>query len=331
MTHQPLRPTSPWHTESYDIFINDQLPQLLAARLPLSGYQVTQTSEQTYTVVVAIRNGNGEIEVEYPHIPLPSERGTFQIEGKEFVIIPLALDDHLDQAEIHCVGEQIYTEIEAQLGEAPEHIPWDAALLKAWLPLTKWIAGFLSGRGQVLDATNWLSEERHLRAILIPDRKKMFTPGHFGRVCPFETPEGPNIGKVLRIAVGATIQNRKIIITDPSPVAGLGVNASMIPLLEHSDPNRLLMGANMLGQWLVPPDPEPALVQTGFEPNVPNFWCGRNLLTAYVSNGDDTYEDALDFKPVCRPTSGLPARSRAWRQIQQPSRREGRGRPHPVR
>ena len=67
----------------------------------------------------------------------------------------------------------------------------------------------------------------------------------------------------------------------------------MIPLLEHNDPNRLLMGANMLGQWLVPPDPEPALVQTGFEPNAPNFWCGRNLLTAYVSRGADTYEDAL--------------------------------------
>ena len=182
MTTQPhpLSPTSPWHTESYDTFINEQLPQLLAARLPLAGYRVTQTSEQTCTVAVAIRNGNGEIEVEYPDIPVPSERGTFQIDGKEFVVIPLALDDHLDQAEIHCVGEQLYTEIETQLGEAPEHIPWDAALLNAWLPLTKWITEFISGRGQILDTTNWLSEERHMRAILIPDRQKLFTHGHFG-------------------------------------------------------------------------------------------------------------------------------------------------------
>jgi len=288
-----LNPTSHWHKESYDTFINDQLPQLLAARLPLAGYRVTHTTEQTCTVTVAIRNGNGEIEVEYSNLPYPSERGTFRIEGQEFVVIPLALDDHLDRAEIHCVGEQLYTQIEAQLGEAPEHIPWDAALLKAWLPLTKWITGFLSGRGQILDTTNWLAEQRHLRAILIPTIHNLITPGHFGRVCPFETPEGPNIGKVLRIAVGATIQDRKIIIIDDRPAMGLGVSASMIPLLEHDDPNRLLMAANMLGQWLVPVEPEPALVQTGNEPNSPNFWCGRNLLTAFVSRGSDTYEDAL--------------------------------------
>jgi len=288
-----LNPTSPWHKESYDTFINDQLPQLLAARLPLSGYRVTEYAEQTCTITVAIRNGNGEIEVEYPDIPVSSERGTFQIEAQEYVIIPLALDDHLDRAEIHCVGKQLYTAIEAQLGEAPEHIPWDAALLKAWLPLTKWITGFLSGRGQILDTTNWLSEQRHLRAILIPNREKLITPGHFGRVCPFETPEGPNIGKVLRVAVGANIRDGKLVITDSSPAAGLGVSASMIPLLEHDDPNRLLMAANMLGQWVVPPDPDPALVQTGNEPNTPNFWCGRNLLTAFVSRGADTYEDGL--------------------------------------
>ena len=293
-----LNSTSPWHKESYDSFINDHLPQLLAARLPLASYRVENIAEQTCTVAVAIRNGHGEIEVEYQDIPYPSERGTFKIEGQETLVIPLALDDHLDQAKIHCVGEQLYAEIEAKLGEAPEHIPWDAALLKAWLPLTKWITDFLAGRGQILDATNWLSEQRHLRAILIPNRGKLITPGHFGRVCPFETPEGPNIGKVLRVAVGATIQDQKIVILAAGPAVGgpttgLGVSASMIPLLEHDDPNRLLMGANMLGQWAVPPDPEPALVQTGNEPNVPNFWCGRNLLTAFVSRGADTYEDAL--------------------------------------
>jgi len=306
MNHQPLTPASPWHKESYDALINDQLPQLLAARLPLAGYRVEQTSEQAYTIAVAIRNGNGEIEVEYPDIPVPSAQGTFQIEGQAYIVIPLALDDHLDQAEIDCVGEQLYDEIEAQLGEAPEHIPWDESLLNAWLPLKKWITGFITSRGQILDTTNWLAEQRHLRAILIPNREKLFTPGHFGRVCPFETPEGPNIGKVLRIAVGASIQDRKIVIIDPSPAAGLGVSASMIPLLEHDDPNRLLMGANMLGQWLVPPDPEPALVQTGFEPDVPNFWCGRNLLTAYVSNGTDTYGDALTISQSAAARLGYP-------------------------
>jgi hypothetical protein len=312
-----LNPTSPWHKKSYDTFLNDKLPQLLAARLPLAGYQVTSTSDQNCTtasaisLTVAIRNGNGEIEVEYQDIPYPNEKGIFQIADQPYIVIPLALDDHLDRAEIHCVGEQIYGEIEAQLGEAPEHIPWDAALLKVWLPLTKWITDFLSERGQILDTTNWLSEQRHLRAILIPNREKLITPGHFGRVCPFETPEGPNIGKVLRVAVGATIEAGKFAITDPSPVtsapgSGLGVSVSMIPLMEHDDPNRLLMGANMMGQWVVPTEPEPALVQTGNEPNAPNFWCGRNLLTAFISWGADTYNDALVLSQSAATRLGFP-------------------------
>ena len=45
----------------------------------------------------------------------------------------------------------------------------------------------------------------------------------------------------------------------------------MAPLLEHNDLNRQLMGVNMMRQWLVPPDPEPALVQTGNEPDTPGF------------------------------------------------------------
>ncbi|KKK83909.1 hypothetical protein LCGC14_2788660, partial [marine sediment metagenome] len=68
---------------------------------------------------------------------------------------------------------------------------------------------------------------------------------------------------------------------------------SMIPLLEHDDPNRLLMGANMMRQQMVPDEPEPALVRTGNEPDEPGFWCGRNLLTAFVSWGGDTFDDGI--------------------------------------
>ncbi|MFQ5616766.1 MAG: hypothetical protein ACE5GO_09970, partial [Anaerolineales bacterium] len=129
--------------------------------------------------------------------------------------------------------------------------------------------------------------------MFLPNRQRLITPGHVGRACPFETPEGPNIARVLRLAVGAAIRDGAIVIANDRPEAGLGMTASMIPLLEHNDPNRLLMGANMMGQWIVPPDPEPALVQTGNEPNAPDFWCGRNLLTAFVSWGADTFEDGI--------------------------------------
>ncbi len=71
------------------------------------------------------------------------------------------------------------------------------------------------------------------------------------------------------------------------------MSLSVIPLVEHSDANRLLMGANMMRQWLPYDQPEPALVQTGNEPLVPEFWCGRNLLTAFVSWGEETDEDGI--------------------------------------
>ena len=76
------------------------------------------------------------------------------------------------------------------------------------------------------------------------------------------------------------------------PQAILGTNALMIPLLEHDDPNHLLMAVNMMRQSIPPPELEPALVQTGFEPDDAgsDFWTGKNLLTAYVSLGEATTE-----------------------------------------
>jgi hypothetical protein len=67
----------------------------------------------------------------------------------------------------------------------------------------------------------------------------------------------------------------------------------MLPFMENNDPNRQLMAANIQRQAIVPTNPEPAWVQTGNEPDVAGFWCGRNLLTAFVSWGEGTSEDAI--------------------------------------
>jgi hypothetical protein len=80
----------------------------------------------------------------------------------------------------------------------------------------------------------------------------------------------------------------------------------MIPLLEHNDANRLLMGANMMRQALIPPEPEPALVQTGNEPDAPNFWTGRNLLTAFVSWAIDTSYDGIVISQSCAQRLNYP-------------------------
>ncbi len=52
--------------------------------------------------------------------------------------------------------------------------------------------------------------------------------------------------------------------------------------------------------------PEPALVQTGNEFSAPGFWCGRNLLTAFVSWGRDTFEDGILISESAAKRLGYP-------------------------
>ena len=283
---------TPWHKASYDQFLSDSLPQLLAERLPLASFQVIEndSSDNTYTVLVELAGG---AQANYPSIPHPDDAGLFYIAGSQYVVIPLASHEELDRAEIACVGEQLNAYIQERLGQASNGLNWDDEILHAWLPLDRWVDEFLLAKAQPLDATNWLSRHTHLRRLLIPGREKVVAPGQMGRVCPFETPEGPNIGRVFTIAVGAEIHDRRLVVVDERPEASLGLSASMLPFLEHNDPNRLLMAANMMRQGMPSSQPEPAWVQTGLEPDAPDFWCGQNLLTAFVSWGPGTSEDGI--------------------------------------
>ncbi len=329
---QSLQTSAPWHKASFDRFVNDRLPALLAARLPLAGYHVEPATPYACRVAIALSSEAGEVQVDYADVPQPDAEGVFEVDGVCRVVVPIASREELDVAEIRCVGEQLYDWIEARLGEAPSGLPWDASLVRAWLPLDSWVREFLtaaqeldprtrallsrsehlerwqrrfSHAGQVLDEPNWLSRQGHLRSVLIPTRERLFAPGQIGRACPFETPEGPNIGRVLHIAVGAEIEDGKLQVIDEAPESALGLTASMVPFLEHNDANRQLMGTNMMRQWLVPPDPEPAWVQTGNGPDVPDFWCGRNLLTAFIS-WDDTFEDGIVISASCAARLSYP-------------------------
>ncbi len=287
-----LNPKMPWHKASYDQFLNDTLPHLLAERLPLAGYQVIDNEAPlgTCTLLVELTGG---VQATYPSIPRPDEAGLFHLNGEAYVVVPLASSEALAEAEIACAGEQLFAYVQERLGQATNGLAWDAEMLRAWLPLERWVNEFLQATAQPLDRTNWLSRHTHLRRILIPNRQKVVALGQVGRVCPFETPEGPNIGKAFTVAVGAEIRQRRLVVVDPRPEASLGLSASMLPFLEHNDPNRLLMAANMLRQGIQQEHPEPAWVQTGFEPDAPDFWCGHNLLTAFVSWGPGTSEDGI--------------------------------------
>jgi len=283
------KPATPWHKLSYDLFLNERLPLLLAERLPLSGYQVVPEGEYTVRIEVGVQSASAA----FAGIPLPDEDGLFFIQEEPVVVVPQAADDDLEHTTIRCVGELLYDSLAGRLGQSPEEIAWESELLKAWLPLGAWISEFFLRQGQRLDSTNWLSRNTHLRRLVLETWHDVNHPSQRGRVCPFEMPEGDNLGRVFTISRGAAIQDGKLVSLDPSPQAGLGLTAATIPFIEHNDPNRTLMGTNMLRQWIERTDPEPALVQTGFEPAAAGFWNGRNLLTAFTSWGAGTIEDGI--------------------------------------
>ncbi|HDI02490.1 MAG TPA: DNA-directed RNA polymerase subunit B'', partial [Ignisphaera sp.] len=74
-----------------------------------------------------------------------------------------------------------------------------------------WVGG-RTGVSQILDRTNWMSMLSHMRRVVSPLSRSQ---PHFeardlhgtqwGRLCPFETPEGPNCGLVKNLALSATI------------------------------------------------------------------------------------------------------------------------------
>ena len=117
-----------------------------------------------------------------------------------------------------------------------------------------------------------------------------------------------------------------------APDSILGFSASMVPFLEHDDTNRALMGINMMRQWTSAADtaapihdtgwfrqqydqrlaskghkPEPALVQTGYEPDAADFWGGYNLLTAFIMWDEDTFEDGLVISESAAARMDFPA------------------------
>jgi len=316
-----IRPAS-WHKVSFDEFLHRRLPDLLTRRLRLSGYRAADTGDHQCRIVLQARSSVGEFEVVYPSIPAPDEAGVFRApdpehgdgsvgrsmdvgvqrysgDGSERVVVPVADRDDLSEARIACVGDQLYSFIEQRLGHVPDEVELDEQLVRSLAPLDAWVRAFLAQSAQLLNGNNWLDRTTHLRRLLIPDREEMFTPGHFGRTCPFETPEGPNIARILTIARGAEVRDGALIVVDDDSVAALGLSASMVPFLEHDDGNRALMGVNMMRQWLSPDEREPALVQTGLEPDAAEFWCGRSLLTAYVSWDGYAFEDAVVISASC--------------------------------
>lgn len=83
--------------------------------------------------------------------------------------------------------------------------------LRHALATGNWVGG-KAGVSQLLDRTNYISTLSHLRRVVSPLSRNQphfeardLHPTHFGKICPSETPEGPNCGLVKNLALSAYI------------------------------------------------------------------------------------------------------------------------------
>src|SRR5215216_4608838 len=103
-----LTPSAPWHKLSFERFLKDRLPQLLADRLPLAAYSVESSGRYSCRVALSLATAAGSVELIYNELPQPDDQGIFELEGSRWSVVPLASSEELEHAEIRCVGELLY-------------------------------------------------------------------------------------------------------------------------------------------------------------------------------------------------------------------------------
>ncbi len=181
---------------------------------------MTLTNEDivdTMALLVALRNGQDKTE-------LFDENGV----ARECIVNGVDDIDHLGNRRVRCVGElaenqfrsglvRVERAVRERLNQAESDglTPQDLINSK---PISAAIREFFgsSQLSQFMDQTNPLSEITHKRRIsalgpggLTRERAgfevRDVHPTHYGRVCPIETPEGPNIGLINSLALYARL------------------------------------------------------------------------------------------------------------------------------
>lgn len=287
-------PDTGWHRASMERFYQTGLRELLSRRFGATGYACAASGGLSVDVSFGMESGRGPFQVTFRDLPLPDADGIFVLGSRRIVVVPVAESEDLENGRILCAGEQALAFLSERVGSGPASTDWDEELVRSLAPVDRLVAGFLESAGQDLDAANAYSRITHLWRLLNPNGRGTLHASHPGRVCPVDMPENPErIGKVLTISRGARIEEGRIVIRSTAPADRLGPVAAMIPFFHHTDPIRAQIGVIKMRQWRAAAEAEPALVQTGFEPENPDAWPGCNLLTAFTSRGKDTYEDSL--------------------------------------
>jgi len=178
--------------------------------------------------------------------------------------------DHLSNRRIKTVGEQLAGQFGVGLSRIARTIkermnvrdneiftPLDLVNAKT---LTSVINSFFGTNqlSQFMDQTNPLSEITHKRRLsaLGPGGLSRERAGfevrdvhhtHYGRICPIETPEGPNIGLISSLGIYAKINNLGFIETPYRKVEGstVDLNADPIYLNAEDEEDKVIAQANV--------------------------------------------------------------------------------------
>ncbi len=190
-------------------------------------------------VLVDLRNGRGEID-DIDHLGNRRVRSVGELAENQFraglVRVERAVKERLSQA------------------ESDNLMPHDLINAK---PISAAIKEFFgsSQLSQFMDQTNPLSEITHKRRVsalgpggLTRERAgfevRDVHPTHYGRVCPIETPEGPNIGLINSLALFARVNSYGFIETAYRQVAGGKVSNDIEYLSAIEEGNYVVAQAN---------------------------------------------------------------------------------------
>ena len=85
-------------------------------------------------------------------------------------------------------------------------------------------------------------------------RSSRRSPTHYGRICPIETPEGPNIGLISSLSCYARINDYGFIESPSPPGQEFGLSVPVlrpvsVPLLTEQFANCVRLSSASLGRW----------------------------------------------------------------------------------
>ena len=161
--------------------------------------------------------------------------------------------DHLGSRRVRFVGELLQSKIRVGMTQMKRNIQnrmstidTDATLPIQFIsprPLQARIKEFFTQNqlSQFMQQENALAEVEHLRTLsalgpggLSRDRAgfevRDVHPSHYGRLCPIHTPEGPNIGLILRLATYAKVNEFGMIETPYAKVKNGKITAEVVYL-----------------------------------------------------------------------------------------------------